>query len=203
MANFNSSEPGASLVIDTSIAISLAASCIGADVLQALARATYMVDVAIGELDDGGQRGANVMAALKQWQQARLLTEISLGPDALEIFEDLVSGPAVDTLDDGEAATLAHASAIGAVAVIDEGKARRIAGERHPALMLASTIDLLLHPAADQALGREAIAQGVFLALKDARTRVPPEHLDTVRSLIGSDRAGLCHSLPAGVRRHA
>jgi hypothetical protein len=202
MANFNSSDPSSSLVIDTSVAISLVASRIGADVLQALARATYMVDIAVGELDRG-QRGVEVMAILKDWQRARLLTEIGLGSDALELFEDFVSGAAAETLDDGEAATLAHACVIGAVAVIDEGKARRIAGERHPALALASTIDLLLHPAADRALGRDAIAQGVFLALKDARTRVPPEHHETVRSLIGSERAGLCHSLPATVRRRA
>lgn len=203
MANFNSSDPASPIVLDTSVAISLVASRIGADVLKALARPAYMIDVAVGELADAGQRAAEVLAALSDWQRDHLLAEVSLEADALEVFEDLVSGPAAETLDDGEAATLAHARVIGAVAVIDEGKARRISRERHPALMLASTIDLLLHPATERALGREAIAHALYLALKDARARVPPEHHEIVRLLLGSERAALCHSLPAAIRNRA
>jgi hypothetical protein len=203
MANFNSSDTASPLVLDTSVAISLVASRIGADVLKALARPAYMIDVAIGELADAGHRAGEVLVALSDWQRDRLLAEVSLEADALEVFEDLVSGPAADTLDDGEAATLAHARVIGAIAVIDEGKARRISGERHPALILTSTIDLLLHPAVERALGREVITQGVFLALKDARTRVPPEHHQAVAALIGRERAALCSSLPSSVRRRA
>lgn len=203
MANFSSSDPASPIVLDTSVAISLLASRIGADVLKALARPAYMIDVAIGELADAGQRAAEVRAALSEWQRERLLAEVSLAADALEVFEDLVSGPAADTLDDGEAATLAHARAIGAVAVIDEGKARRISREQHPAVMLASTIDLMLHPATERALGRDAIAHALYLALKDARARVPPEHHETVRLLLGSERAALCHSLPAAIRNRA
>jgi len=203
MANFNSSDTASPMVLDTSVAISLVASRIGADVLKALARPAYMVDVAIGELADAGHRADAVLEALTDWQRDRLLAEVSLEADALEVFEDLVSGPAAETLDDGEAATLAHAGGIGAIAVIDEGKARRISRERRPALMLASTTDLLLHPATERALGREAIAHALYLALKDARTRVPPEHHETVRLLLGSERAALCHSLPAAIRNRA
>ena len=203
MANFNSSDPASSIVLDTSVAISLVASRIGAEVLKVLARPAYMVDIAIDELADAGHRAAEVLAAINDWQRARLLAEVSLGTDALEVFEDLVSGPATETLDDGEAATLAHASIVGAIAIIDEAKARRITAERYPNLLLASTIDILLHPTSERALGREAIAQGVFLALKEARTRVPPEHHEAVTTLIGSERAALCRSLPATIRNRA
>ncbi len=203
MANFNSSDPASPIVLDTSVAISLVASRIGADVLRALARPACVIDVAIDELAHPSQRATEVLAALNDWQRDRLIAEVSLKADALEVFEDLVSGTAADTLDDGEAATLAHARAIGAVAVIDEVKARRISRDRYPAIMLASTIDLLLHPATERALGREAIAHALFLALKDSRARVPPEHHDTVRLLLGNERAAVCRSLPAAIRKRA
>jgi len=203
MANFNLSDPTSPIVLDTSVAISLVASCIGAEVLKALARPAYMIDVAVGQLADAGKRAAEMLAAISVWQRHSLIAEVSLEADALEVFENLVSGPAAETLDDGEAATLAHAHVIGAVAVIDEGKARRVSRERHPALVLASTIDLLLHPAPERALGREAIAHALYLALRDARARVPTEHHEAVRLLLGSERAALCHSLPAAIRNRA
>jgi predicted nucleic acid-binding protein len=57
-----------------------------------------------------------------------------------------VVGPAQTTLDDGEAATIAHAVALNGVALIDERKANRICTERFPELRIASTVDILVHP---------------------------------------------------------
>jgi hypothetical protein len=125
---------------------------------------------------------------------------VTLKGVAARHFEDLVIGSAVATLDDGEAATIAHALANEGIAVIDERKANRICASRFPDLRVASTVDILTHPDVLRDLGRDKLADAVFNALHDGRMRVFPQHLEWVVGLIGPSRAAKCNSLASSVR---
>jgi len=89
---------------------------------------------------------------------------------------------------------------LGAVAVIDEVKGRRICASRYEHLNIAASLDLFSHPLVEPALGRKALEKAVFNALTEARMSVPMEYLDWVLRLIGRDAAKLCPSLPKSVR---
>jgi predicted nucleic acid-binding protein len=124
---------------------------------------------------------------------------VFLNGRAAQHFEQLVIGPAAETLDDGEAATIAYAAISGATAILDEKKALRIAAERFPQVPLASTVDILSHSGVQSALGLPALADVVFNAFRNGRMRVPAHHLAWVLKLIGDERAALCASLPTQV----
>ena len=125
---------------------------------------------------------------------------VSLGEVGQQVFGDLVIGPATETLDDGEAATIAYAEERGIVPVIDERKARRICAQRFTRLRPLSTVDLFAAADVETSLGRRALADAVFQALRTARMRVLPQHIDWVVALIGADRVPQCPSLPRSVR---
>ncbi len=131
---------------------------------------------------------------------AGVIDIVKLGEPAAECFESLVIGPAADTLDDGEAATIAYAMNLNAIAVIDERKANRICAQRFPELRLGSTVDILAHPNVRKRLGKDELAKAVFMALCDGRMRVFSQHLDWVVGLVGPVRAAICTSLPNSVR---
>src|SRR6202043_2386181 len=84
--------------------------------------------------------------ALQELVAAGHIEIVSLGDTGWEHFETLVVGHAAETLDDGEAATIAYAAERGAVAVIDERKGTRICAARFPSLGVISTVDVLLNP---------------------------------------------------------
>lgn len=126
-----------------------------------------------------------------QWHDFDWLSEMlatgraviaDLGPQGLLHFETLVIGPAVTTLDDGEAATIACALEAGAIAVIDEPKAVALCAERFPGLTTASTVDLLRQDAVLAQLGKEGVRSAALSALEMARMRVP----DRLREWVGS-----------------
>jgi predicted nucleic acid-binding protein len=113
----------------------------------------------------------------------------------LAAYAALVAGAAATTLDDGEAATLALASALGGVAVIDEQKARCLSPIHFPELRLVFTIEVLLSAAMEEAVGRTRLNSAVFAALSISRMRIPAELVSSVIEFIGHDRARLCHHL--------
>lgn len=116
------------------------------------------------------------------------------------VYRSLIEGSAENTLDDGEAATIACALGRDGVALIDEGKATRICADRFPGLALVSSVDLLIHPLVADRLGFSGQSVAVFLALRDARMNVPRDLLQKVAALIGSEWATECPSLPSSVR---
>lgn len=188
------------LVADASLWIALAATGCAAEILAALARRAVITDIALDELERGRSKGrgaADAVAALIASGQVEMVT---LPAPTLEIYSGLVIGEGPDTLDDGEAATLAMACTLGGAAVVDERKARRIARERFPALELRCTAELLLSPPAVTVLGLARCADAVFAALQAARLRVPSDFLAIVTSAIGQERARQCSSLPARSR---
>jgi predicted nucleic acid-binding protein len=193
----------AQLVADTSTVINLIATAYAPTILAALPHHVVVADVIPAELERGRSRGYPHADRLRELLDAGVISVVCLGNIAMKHFEELVIGPAVATLDDGEAATLAYAAEHAAVAVIDERKAARISTERFPALRITSTVDVLTHPNVERRLGREALAEAVYQALQVGRMRVPAQHLEYVVRLIGSARAAVCASLPKSARSSA
>jgi predicted nucleic acid-binding protein len=188
------------LVADASVIISVNATGNGKQIIKALANRVVVVDIVSGELEDGRQKKRNDADLLKKLVDGGQIEIVELDADGEAHFEELVIGPAQNTLDDGEAATIAHAVAINGVALIDERKANRICTERFPELRTASTVDIFLHPNVQAELGQDGLGHAVFNALCNGRMRVSPEHVSWVVSLIGAERAQRCVSLPRAAR---
>lgn len=193
-------DASALLVADTSVAINLNASGKAAEILYALPYKIAVVDVVPKELEVGLERGRRDAELTKSLARSGHLEVVSLGDSGWTHFEKLVTGTAAETLDDGEAATIAYAVEHGGVAVIDEDKATNICARRYPSLLVASSLDLFGHPMVCEALGTERLAEAVFFALRGARMRTLPRHHEWIFDLIGAGRAALCPSLPRFLR---
>ena len=183
------------LVLDASAVINLLGTSHAASLLRALARTSVVEQTAWREILRDPLTGKSAAEPLKALVGAGLLERQQLATEAVPVFLDLALAPPPDGLDDGEAATLAHAAHIGGTAVIDEKKAIRICGEKLPKLRVVSTLDLLSHRVVAQALGRPTLADAVYSALKKSRMRVPVEFRRWVLQWIGKDRASDCPSL--------
>lgn len=197
------SEEPALLVADTSVVINLNATGCAEAILKALPHRFVVVDVVVDEIEGGVRKGRQDAVKLAALIEADLIEVVTLGPQGLAVFEDLVLGPASDTLDDGEAATIAYAREAGARALIEERKARRLAAERHSDVPLGCTADLLRHANVERAVGAAGIVAAVHNALVGARMRVLAQHLDWVVGVIGDECAANCRSLPEAIRKAA
>lgn len=189
------------LVIDSSAAINITATGCAVQLVKALPNEIVVVDTVIAELEQGRRKGRPHPELFGQLVAAGHVTVVGLNEAASGDFEDLVIGPAVSTLDDGEAATLAFAVNDGAMPIIDERKAARICQKRFPRILMGCTADLLAHRDVEVALGKRALSNAVFSALQGARMRIPPQYTGWVVDLIGADRAATCNSLPLRARK--
>lgn len=196
-------DPTCLLVADASAVISITASARARQIVSAIPNRLMVPDIVVSELESGSHKGRTNAEQLRALIKNGQLDVVTMGDVAIGHFEDLVIGPARDTLDDGEAATIACALESGGVPLLDERKARRICDERHPGLPYGYTVDLFAHPAVGQALGDADLAQAVLNALTEARMRVLPQHLDWVVNLVGPENAANCNSLPRSVRLQA
>jgi len=192
--------PAVPFVVDASVAINLNATGHASEVIKAFPNNFVMVDIAHGELLDGCRKGRNDGELINTLVESGHLTLVQLGEVGQDHFECLVVGDGADTLDDGEAATIAFAVQATATAFIDERKANRICAERFEYLTVASTMDLLMHPKLREVLGKDAVSDMIFNALQCARMNVPMCHLDGMLDLIGRERAARCMSLPKTIR---
>ena len=190
------------VIADTSVVINLNASKCAETILDALPNPFLVVSEVVLELESGLQTGRNDAAALDAWHTSGRVQIVPLGDTGTRHFFNLVSGLAAQTLDDGEAATIAHAleTEPPAIPLIDERKANRICAHRFADLVTGSTVDLLAQDDVQAALGSARLADAVFDALLGGRMRVLPHHLDWVVNLIGLERAKQCESLPRSVR---
>jgi predicted nucleic acid-binding protein len=159
-----------------------------------------VVDVVQAELDAGRRSGRRDADLLNGLLADRLFELVQLDVAAMAHFEQLVIGPAIATLDDGEAATIAYSITAGATAAIDERKATAMCSQRFPALSLCSTVDILARPDVQNSLGKDELSAAVFRALIHGRMRVLPHNVQWVVDLIGPDRASACTSLPRAAR---
>jgi predicted nucleic acid-binding protein len=192
--------PSLSIVADTSAVINLNASGHAAEVLRALPNGVVLTDTVLAELGTDKRTGRDDAKLVRSLIDADLAVVAALAELEKDHFAALVAGPAVETLDDGEAATVACALETNAVAIIDDRKAVALCARKYPSLIVASTIDLFTHDAVVTALGRGRLADAVYAALQNARMRVPSHHERWVVSLIGEARAKGCLSLRGGLR---
>lgn len=188
------------LVADASAVINLIASGAALPILESFSLPMLVTETVASELSLGSQPGRTSADQLAALVEARAIQIVALNGSAEECFESLVIGPAADTLDDGEAATIAYARAAGTAALIDEKKARRICATRFPDVSVHTTIDLLTSAHVEKVLGSSSVAEAVFSALIAGRMRVPPTDYERVLRIIGTDRARLCTSLPHHIR---
>jgi predicted nucleic acid-binding protein len=198
--SFFLANPTKVLIVDTSTIINLNATGRAAQIIKALPSRLVIEQTITEELEFGRLRGRSDADITERLVADGVIEIVRLATGGLGHFEVLTVGAAVDTLDDGEAATIAYALEASAIPVIDERKAHRICRERFPALRLVSTMDLLMHPSVEKALGLSELADAVFQSLISARMRVFTDHIDWVVNLIGLERASRCPSLPRNVR---
>ncbi len=193
-------DPVSLIVADASIVINLNATGCSEEILDALPNRLLVVEEVSLELENGRRDGNSDADDLSALVSAGRVELVKLGDTGTKIFEDLIIGNATETLDDGEAATIAYSFECGAIAVIDERKANRICATRFPELGIGCTVDVLAHAAVIGALGGEQLGDAVFNALYHGRMRVLPHHTEWVIDTIGTDRAAQCTSLPMSLR---
>ena len=192
-------ECAAPVVVDTSVVINLNATGCAEAILRSLPNRCVVVEDVLLELQIGRQTGRGDADALAVLIEQHLVEHTRLGDAGRSHFATLVTGSAAETLDDGEAATIACAIERSAVALIDERKAIRICAERFPNLAVGCTVDVLAQHHVQAALG-PSLADAVFNALDRGRMRVPDSYGQWVVDLIGKERAAGCRSLSRRLR---
>ena len=189
------------VVADASVIINLNATGSAAAIIEAFPNPFLVTANVRRELSMGRSRGhmcgENLEALIRYYG---VLGPVELEPDDDVVYRSLVEGGFERTLDDGEAATIACAAGRNGLALIDERKARKICAARFPALLLASTVEVLLHAKVAERLGASGQSDAIFLALRDARMHVPRHALRETIGRIGEERASKCPSLPRSHR---
>jgi predicted nucleic acid-binding protein len=197
------SNPRASLIADASVVINLNATARAADIIRAVPIPFLVTENACAELEAGVRNGHRDYPQLLELIDAGYMQRLNLGTVGLSVYESLVDGSTLRTLDDGEAATIAHAHETNGIALIDERKARTICAGSFPGLVVVCTAELLMHDAIGAALGAREQANALANAIRGARMQVPREHLARVTAIIGPERAASCASLPRAARQAA
>lgn len=131
---------------------------------------------------------------------AGVIDLVGLGDTGGRVYENLIDGSALRTLDDGEAATIGYAHEVGGIALIDERKAMNLCADSFPELLVVPTVELLLHEAVARALGPPGHVNAILGALQKARMHVPPDQIARVVAVIGEKSAASCRSLPKAAR---
>lgn len=189
------------LVLDTSVAINLAAAKARDTMLQALPNRVLITDVVLDELRDGERNGHEHFRVIEDLIATERIQIEHLDGRGEEIFRRLVLGATSDTVDDGEAATIAYGVSKRIITIVDDGKALQISRRLYPELRLAHSIDIFAHPAVEKELGAATLSEVLFDVLISARMRVLPHHLEWVSRQLGPERCSMCKSLPAELRR--
>jgi predicted nucleic acid-binding protein len=192
-------DPSKPIVLDTGVVINLASTGVADRIVAALPMPVIVLDTIEEELarnSESDRPALEVLSELISTQAVQLVRSADLNEG---YFESLVAGAGPDTLDDGEAATVALALERNAIAILDERKALRICRENYPALQTASTMDILSHSSVAHALGQNHLRDAVAKSL-DAHMRVFPEHIDWLVGLLGAELVSKCESVPASIR---
>ena len=187
--------PSGTVVADASVLINLNASGHAKTIIAASCGVLYATTNAYAEVLDGERLGYADARPIRELEGAGTLRLVTLNEADEPIYRSLIEGSAAQTLDDGEAATVAHAVASGAIALIDEKKAQRICGQRFPRTTVLTTADLMLNQRVVTALGDHHV-DAIHAALVAARMHIPRHLVGEVVALLGDDRAMECPSLP-------
>ena len=193
-------DPCTIFVADASAVINLNATGCARAIITAFPSRWVVTANVLGELVEGTRNGHDDALALQILIDAGVIDLVGLGDIGDSVYESLVDGSALCTLDDGEAATIGYAQEVSGVALIDERKAINLCANRFPELLVVPMVQLLLHEAVVRALGRPGHVDAVLGALQKARMRVPPDQIDRVLAVIGQKNANGCNSLPKRCR---
>ncbi|WP_284178039.1 hypothetical protein [Rhabdaerophilum sp. SD176] len=193
-------DPRSVLVTDASVVINLNATGYARAIITAFPNRWVITANALAELLSGMRNGHNDARALQELIDAGIIDAVSLGDHGGKVYETLIDGSALRTLDDGEAATIGYAQEVGGIALIDERKAMNLCADSFPELLVVPTVQLLMHEAVIRALGRQGHVDAVLGALQKARMRVPPDQIARVLAIIGEKSAASCPSLPKAAR---
>lgn len=200
--HLSSIDPNKALVVDASVVINLLACGIPKEILKSFPNLSCVVDeIILTELDRGNKNGHSDGDRLRELISDRVVKPVTMTETCWEHFENLVSGNASTTLDDGEAATLAYCASHGTIPVIDEKKANRICKERFPQLTPLCSSELFMIAQNSGEITDTELASALFQALSKARMRVMPHHGKWVVDLIGPEKAANCRSLPKSTRK--
>lgn len=185
----------APLILDASSVLNLLGSGRARDILTVLRRQALITAQAAGEVGRDPLTGAPGSDVLEELAGDGLFRTVRLSDNAYEVFLGFVSAPSPEGLDDGEAATVAHAAEVHGVPIIDERKGTRIAATfcAHPPLC---TLDVFASVRVHDALGTAGLADAVHSALLRARMRVPDPFRDWVLGLLSPDQLRACPSIP-------
>jgi predicted nucleic acid-binding protein len=192
--------PHAIIVADASVVINLNATGRAREIIAARPNRWAVTENAFAELVSGTRNGHDDAHRLQGLIDDGLVDIACLGADGSDIYEALVGGSALRTLDDGEAATIGYAREVSGIAMIDERKARTLCADMFPELPVISTVELLLHESITLALGERGRVEAIIGALQLARMRVPPNQISSVVAVIGAENAASCMSLPKAAR---
>lgn len=182
------------LALDTSVLIKIHKSSYGAEILRCIPNKKYITPIVREEMIRSIYQKDDAEKFIDQMISDSIIILSMLDNDELMIYEELISGNS--SLDDGEASTIAASIYRNASPVIDERKGRNRAIEILPERPPYWSLDLLFHSDVIEGLGSDRATEAVYLALKEGRMRIHPDHCDSVVHTIGIDRAIKCHSLP-------
>lgn len=182
------------LVLDTSVLINLHASKLGREILDALPNTVVLPLIVATELENETSKKNGEYQFIQNLLASKTVSPTALREHENDIFKSLVSGN--DSLDDGEAATIAIAASRGFLPILDERKGRKKAQAHIPEREPGWSLDLFRHPKAMTKLGPALSIDALYYALRDGRMRIHESHCDHVVSLIGVQRALECKSLP-------
>lgn len=193
------------VALDASVILNLLATGMADRILNATNRQTVVVEHVVAELRYHPLDRRSLDKEIEHLANSGCLEISSLCSVGKEAFSRLVGGNLETTLDDGEAATLAHASVNSErrAAAIDEKKARRICRTQWPELPLLTSIDFFLNLEGKNGFDDDVIAEALYDALVHARMRVEPAHRRWVIDKIGADRSAGCSSLGVAARQLA
>lgn len=187
------------LVPDTSVLINLHACSFGEQVLRAIPNDIILPDRVVAELNHETSHTNGENGFIQRLISEQVVKVVQLNDAAYCNFETLIRSPG--SLDDGEAATIAVAAAMGFVPVVDERKGRARAEGLMNGQAPAWSLDLLVHPAVKEAISDENFIEAIYLALRVGRMRIDEDRCEAVAKLIGFERALTCNSLPGFKKR--
>ena len=122
------------VVTDASVIVNLVATRTAGTIIGAFPHRFLVTSNVCDELSEGRSRGHGSWEGLEALVAAGAIEPVDLEPSDAPVYRSLVEGGAQETLDDGEAATIAYAVGRGALALIDERKTRRSCDARFPTL---------------------------------------------------------------------
>lgn len=192
------------LVIDTSVLINLHACTYGERILTAIPNDIIVPQIVVEELEHETSRKNGEHSFLCSLINNGKVTIADMTGEEFSLFADLTSGS--PSLDDGEASTIAIMVKRKLHPIIDEKKGRICAARLMAGQEPGWSLDLLRHPVVLQILEEVHATAALYLALRDGRMRIPPEHSEYVVHRIGIKRALGCTCLPNYkqlVRAHA